>query len=92
MNTSNFGFLEEEYPLLYNLGKAAEVNLFQDAATSLFKLRQFGEYMTEQIFDTYGMDLPEQNTFQNRVFILRNQNILPSNTVDYFTILRYKGN
>lgn len=92
MDDTNFHFLKEEYPLLYNLGTAAEYNLYQDPGTALFKLRQFGEYMTEQIFDTYGMDLPESNTFQNRVFILRNQRILPENAIDYFTILRHKGN
>src|SRR5690606_17617827 len=37
-------------------------------------------------------DLPENNTFQNRVFILRHQSILPTNAIDYFTILRHKGN
>ena len=92
MQTSNFDFLIEEFPLLSNLAQAAEYNLYQDPGTSLYKLRQYGEYMTEQIFDTYGMDLPETNTFQNRVFILRNQGILPVNVIDYFTILRHKGN
>jgi type I restriction enzyme R subunit len=92
MQTSNFDFLIEEFPLLSNLAQAAEYNLYQDPGTSLYKLRQYGEYMTEQIFDTYGMDLPEANTFQNRVFILRNQGILPVNVIDYFTILRHKGN
>ncbi len=92
MLSSNFNFLEEEFPLLHNLAQAAEYNLYQDPGTSLFKLRQYGESMTEQIFDTYGMDLPENNTFQNRVYILRNQGILPSNIIDHFTILRHKGN
>ena len=92
MTHANFNFLEQEFPLLNNLAQAAEYNLYQDPSTSLYKLRQFGEYMTEQIFDTYGMDLPESNTFQNRVFTLRNQAILPANVVDHFTVLRHKGN
>lgn len=92
MSETNFLFFEEEYPLLYNLAKAAEYNLYQDPGTALFKLRQYGEYMTEQIFDTYGMEFPEKNTFQNRVFVLSNQGILPTNVNDYFTILRHKGN
>jgi len=45
MARSNFQFLEEEYALLYNLAQAAEYNLYRDPATSLFKLRQYGEYM-----------------------------------------------
>lgn len=92
MSSSNFSFLESEFPLLYNLAQTAEYNLYEDPSTSLYKLRQFGEYMTEQIFDTYGMELPEKNNFQTRVFILRNQGILPSNVIDHFTFLRHKGN
>jgi len=92
MSKSNFQFLKEEYALLYNLAQAAEYNLYQDPATSLFKLRQYGEYMAKQIFDTYGINLPEDTKFQNLVYILRNQGILPSNVIDHFTILRKQGN
>src|SRR5690606_28047921 len=92
MARSNFQFLEEEYALLYNLAQAAEYNLYQDPATSLFKLRQYGEYMAKQIFETYGMELPEDTKFQNLVYVLRNQRILPSNVIDHFTILRKQGN
>ncbi|QNL48950.1 type I restriction-modification system endonuclease [Olivibacter sp. SDN3] len=92
MAETSFHFLEEEFPLLFNLAKAAEYNLYQDPTTSLFKLRQYGEYMAKQIFDTYGMDLPEDSKFQNLVYLLRNQGILPSNVYDYFTILRKQGN
>ncbi|WP_343532533.1 type I restriction-modification system endonuclease [Pedobacter sp.] len=92
MQASNFNFLTEEFPLLNNLAQAAEYNLYQDPNTSLYKLRQYGEYMTEQIFNIYGIDLPEKNTFQNRVFLLRSQGILPTSVEDYFTILRHKGN
>src|SRR5690606_2706629 len=92
MAKTNFHYLEEEYALLYNLAQAAEYNLYQDPATSLFKLRQYGEYMAKQIFDTYGMELPEDTKFQNLVYILRNQGIIPSNVTDHFTILRKQGN
>ncbi|RRN77806.1 type I restriction-modification system endonuclease, partial [Pseudoxanthomonas sp. SGD-10] len=89
---SNFEFLEEEYPLLYNLAQAAEYNLYTDASVSLIKLRQFGEYMTELIFDTYGLDLPENNTFHIRLSELKNQGIISSNIADYFFLIRKKGN
>src|SRR5690606_30965642 len=92
MARSNFQFLEEEDALLYNLAQAAEYNLYQDPATSLFKLRQYGEYMAKQIFETYGMELPEDTKFQNLVYVLRNQGILPSNVIDHFSILCKQGN
>ncbi|MGJ1331248.1 type I restriction-modification system endonuclease [Sphingobacterium siyangense] len=92
MAVSNFQFLELEYPLLFNLAQAAEYNLYQDPATSLFKLRQYGEYMAKQIFETYGIELPEDTKFQNLIYNLRSQGILPSNVIDHFTILRKQGN
>ena len=92
MSKSNFQFLAEEYPLLYNLAQSAEYNLYQDPVTSLFKLRQYGEHMAKEIFDTYGIPLPEDTKFQNLVYSLRNEGILPSNVVDHFTILRKQGN
>lgn len=92
MAVSNFQFLELEYPLLFNLAQAAEYNLYQDPATSLFKLRQYGEYMAKQIFETYGIDLPDDTKFQNLIYNLRSQGILPSNVIDHFTILRKQGN
>lgn len=45
MTFSNFSFLESEFPILFNIGQSAEYNLFQDAVTCIFKIRQFGEQM-----------------------------------------------
>lgn len=47
MSQSNFLFLESEFSILLNIGQSAEFNLHQDPLTSLFKLRQFGEQVTE---------------------------------------------
>ncbi|WP_316832937.1 type I restriction-modification system endonuclease [Pedobacter aquatilis] len=92
MSSSNFTFLQAEFPLLSNLSQAAEYNLYHDPSTSLYKLRQFGEYMSEQIFGIYGIELPEQNTFQGRIYALRSQNLLPVSVVDHLNLLRHKGN
>ncbi len=35
---SNFSYLENEFPILFNICQAAEFNLHQDAITCLFKL------------------------------------------------------
>lgn len=92
MQASNFDFLSEEYPLLHNLAQAAEYNLYQDPSTSLYKLRQYGEYMTSQIYDVYGLEVPQENSFTNRVYDLRNQGLIAPNIVDAFTLLRKSGN
>jgi len=55
---SNFAYLKEEFPILFNTGQAAEYNLYQDPITSLFKLRQFGERLTEILFDKHRLEFP----------------------------------
>ncbi|WP_304066996.1 hypothetical protein [Pedobacter glucosidilyticus] len=51
MGLSNFEFLENEFPLLYNLAQSAEYNLHTDSTITLIKLRQFAEHMSELIFN-----------------------------------------
>ncbi|MEP0712786.1 MAG: hypothetical protein ABJC55_12755, partial [Algoriphagus sp.] len=63
MTDSNFSFLEPEFPILFNIGQSAEFNLHQDPVTCLFKLRQFGERVTEYLFEEHHMDFPYDNTF-----------------------------
>jgi type I restriction enzyme S subunit len=43
---SNFQFLEQEYPILANIAASAEYNCYADPTVTLFKLRQFGEHIT----------------------------------------------
>ena len=44
---SNFGFLDKLAPDLARLGRLAESYFQDDPNTALFKLRQFGEYLTK---------------------------------------------
>ena len=54
MFTSNFTFLEKEYPLLYRLGKLAEKNTFEDPSTTLTKLRILSEKITLMLGEFEG--------------------------------------
>ena len=92
MNNSNFSYLSEEFPILYNIGQAAELQLNQDAVTCLFKLRQFGEKITEEIFDIHALDFPYENTFHNRLQNLQLEGILPDAVKDLLYTLKNKGN
>ena len=47
MAYSNFEFLEEEFPILFNIGQSAEYNLYSDPNVTMVKMRQFGEKATE---------------------------------------------
>ena len=92
MAQNNFIFLKSEYPILYNIGTAAEHNLHIDPITSLFKLRQFGEKLSEIVFEEHHLEFPSENTFHNRVKTLEFEKLIPRNILDFFFLLMDKGN
>ncbi len=92
MSQSNFSYLETEFPILFNIGQAAEFNLHEDPVTCLFKLRQFGEKLTEILFEEHHLEFPYENTFHNRLKTLEFEGILPSAVKDLFHAIKGKGN
>lgn len=52
----NFKFLEEKWPILYNLGEAAERNLYIDSNTTLMKVGMFGEVVVKYMLSMEGID------------------------------------
>ncbi|MDI1322270.1 MAG: type I restriction-modification system endonuclease [Algoriphagus sp.] len=92
MLKSNFSFLELEFPILFNIGQASEFNLHQDPVTSLFKLRQFGERLTEFLFEEHHLEFPYDNTFHNRIKALELEKIIPSQVNDLLNSIKHKGN
>ncbi|TDQ18252.1 type I restriction enzyme R subunit [Algoriphagus boseongensis] len=92
MTFSNFSFLETEFPILFNIGQAAEFNFHQDPVTCLFKLRQFGERLTEYLFEEHHLDFPYDNTFHNRIKNLELEGVIPSQVKDLLNSIKHKGN
>ncbi|MCH7413786.1 type I restriction-modification system endonuclease [Belliella sp. R4-6] len=92
MPKSNFSFLESEFPILFNIGQSAEFNLYQDPVTSLWKLRQFGERVSELLFELHHLDFPYDNTFHSRLKTLEFENVLPSQVKDLLHTIKNKGN
>ncbi|SDF81378.1 protein of unknown function [Dyadobacter soli] len=90
--TSNFTFLESEFPILYNIGISAEYNLHQDPATCLWKIRGFGERVTEILFKEHALKFPTENNFANRLRLLGFEGVLPQAVKDLFYHIRTKGN
>lgn len=90
--SSNFDFLENKYPLLANLGRLAENNLYDDPNTTLFKLRLFSEQIVKTIFSTLRLREPLQSDHNIRLNILRNDGIAPAMIVDIFHTVRKAGN
>ncbi len=92
MPLSNFRFLEREFPILFNIGYSAELNLHTDPIVCLFKLRQFGEKVTEYVFEEHGLSFPLENTFHTRIKELGFKNILPLTIRDILFTIKDKGN
>lgn len=92
MSQSNFLFLESEFPILFNIGQSAEFNLHQDPVTSLFKLRQFGERLTEFLFEEHHLEFPYDNTFHNRIKTLDLERVIPAQVNDLLNTIKHKGN
>ncbi|UJP65172.1 type I restriction-modification system endonuclease [Mongoliitalea daihaiensis] len=92
MIKSNFSYLESEFPILFNIGQAAEFNLYQDPVTSLWKLRQFGERVSELLFELHHLDFPYDNSFHGRLKTLEYENALPPQVKDLLHTIKHKGN
>lgn len=92
MTPSNFSYLENEFPILFNIGLSAEYNLHQDPVTCLFKLRQFGERLTEFLFEEHHLEFPYDNTFHNRIKTLELDGVIPAQVKDLLNAIKHKGN
>jgi len=92
MSQSNFSYLEKEFPILFNIGQAAEFNLSQDPITCLFKLRQFGEKLSELLFEEHHLEFPYDNSFHNRLKSLEFEKVLPYQIKDLLHSIKNKGN
>lgn len=92
MSTSNFKFLETEFPILYNIGQAAEMNFPQDSVTTIFKLRQFGEQLVKYVFEEHYLDFPRENNFHNCLKTLEYEQVLPERVKDLLFVIKNKGN
>ncbi|MEP1890109.1 MAG: DUF4145 domain-containing protein, partial [Cyclobacteriaceae bacterium] len=92
MSQSNFSYLETEYPILFNIGQAAEYNLYDDPVTCLFKLRQLGEKLTEYLFEEHHLEFPYDNSFHNRLKTLEFEGVLPDQVKDLLHAIKNKGN
>ncbi|WP_158860987.1 type I restriction-modification system endonuclease [Lunatibacter salilacus] len=92
MAKSNFSYLEDEFPILFNIGQAAEFNLYLDPVTCLFKLRQFGEKLSEVLFEEHHLEFPYDNSFHNRLKTLEFEGIIPPQVKDLLHGIKHKGN
>ncbi|AEI49713.1 type I restriction-modification system endonuclease [Runella slithyformis] len=89
---SNFSFLKDEFPILFNIGVSAENYLHRDPVYCLSKLRLFGEKLTQLLFEEHALEFPRDNSFHNQLVMLSEEDILPTVVKDMLFLLKKKGN
>ncbi|MFI3254170.1 MAG: type I restriction-modification system endonuclease [Eubacteriales bacterium] len=90
---SNFIFLKEEVPELYQLGRLAEKYLYSDSNACLFKLGLFGETIVHLIMRLNYVEPPRtENSHANRILVLKRVGLLPDEIDHILTPLRKKRN
>lgn len=89
---SNFKFLEQEFPVLAELGKTAEAYLYSDSNSCLMKLGMMGETITNLMFTYDKIPLPTENTAIARINILSNEGLLSRDLIDVLHALRKARN
>lgn len=86
--TSNFKFLEEDFPVLTNFGDLAEKYCYTDPNSCLMKLGMIGETIVNLMFTYDKIPLPRDNTAVNRINVLASESLLTKDLIDILHALR----
>ncbi|MEZ4271519.1 MAG: type I restriction-modification system endonuclease [Myxococcota bacterium] len=92
--SANFGFLKAHDPLLLRLAADAEAYFTRDPNTSLFKLRQLGEALAQQVAATAGLWSRDDQP-QNQIDLLRDledSGFIDRDVAQLFHLVRKSGN
>ncbi|WP_129598580.1 type I restriction-modification system endonuclease [Anaerophilus nitritogenes] len=92
---SNFVFLKERWPILENLGRLAERNLYIDSNTTFIKCGIFGEIIVQFMFSMEDIDaslVGQDNNHNNRIKLLKKEEFIPEDIDNILHILRIKRN
>lgn len=92
---SNFTFLKEKWPILENLGRLAERNLYIDSNTTFIKCGMFGEIVVQYMFSMEEVDdtlIAHDNNHNNRIKLLKKEDLIPEDIDNILHMLRIKRN
>lgn len=91
-SSSNFNFLEEHDPIFLQLAQSAERYFVSDPNTCLFKVRQLGEALAQDLASRCGIEF-DQNVPQSELIgTLFRQKMIDKDIKDALHILRDEGN
>ncbi len=90
---SNFIFLDNNFPVLAQIGATAEQYLYSDPNSCLIKLGLLGETIVNLMMQYDGIQPPSyDNTHANRIKLLKGQGLLPREIDDILYSLRMARN
>ncbi|NFH92017.1 type I restriction-modification system endonuclease [Clostridium botulinum] len=92
---SNFAFLEDKWPILGNLGRLAEKNLYIDSNTTFIKCGMFGEIIVKYMVSMEEVDetlIAHDNNHNNRIKLLKKEDLIPDDIDNILHRLRIKRN
>ena len=92
---SNFTFLKERWPILENLGRLAERNLYIDSNTTFIKCGIFGEILVKYMVSMEQVDetlLAHDDNHNNRIKLLKKEDLIPEDIDTILHMLRIKRN
>lgn len=92
---SNFTFLKEKWPILENLGRLAERNLYIDSNTTFVKCGIFGEILVKYMVSMEQVDetlLAHDDNHNNRIKLLKKEDLIPKDIDTILHMLRIKRN
>jgi type I restriction enzyme R subunit len=92
MRSVNFEILRKDRPALADLGGFAEHYLHTDPASSLTKLRIYGEQLTKVLYWELRLQKPEELNFDSLLAANEFRQAVPKVILDKLHVLRKEGN
>lgn len=92
---SNFAFLKERWPILENLARLAERNIYIDSNTTFIKCGMFGEILVKYMVSMEEVDeslIAHDNSHNNRIKLLKKEDLIPEDIENILHMLRIKRN
>lgn len=90
---SNFTFLEKYWPVLAQIGGAAENYLYSDPNACMYKIGTFAERLVQEMMVFEGIPEPSfDNTQANRIRLLKRTGLLPTDIDNTLFALRKSRN
>ncbi|MDU0479538.1 type I restriction-modification system endonuclease [Staphylococcus chromogenes] len=90
--SDNFGFLEQPFPSLANLGRLAEAYRETDPNSSIYKTGQLGESIVNLMLKFDKISTPERSDANQRINLLDREGLIPKDVREILHLIRIARN